>query len=98
MHKVGAEFIQDARSWIWMPRKLTIWLSMDSIHWNQVTVIQNTVPENDYTVTVKEFVQEIPATKANYIRYEAEQMGTIPEWHLGHGGESFIFVDELIAE
>ena len=33
--------------------------------------------------------------KARYIKVFAKNFGTIPEWHLGAGGEGFIFIDEI---
>ena len=35
------------------------------------------------------------ATEARYIRVQAINFGTIPEWHPGRGNRAFIFVDEL---
>jgi hypothetical protein len=42
--------------------------------------------------------QKIKPTKARYVKFEAEYYGKIPSWHLGAGGESYIFLDELVIE
>jgi predicted alpha-1,2-mannosidase len=96
--RVGGNFIQDIRSWIWLPKDLTVWTSKDGQKWKQVAQITHQVPTNDYEVTVRELVANIKAQKVQYIRFEASYFGKIPEWHLGHGGEAFIFIDELIIE
>jgi hypothetical protein len=31
-------------------------------------------------------------------KFYARALKTCPDWHIGHGGKSWIFVDELIAD
>ncbi len=33
-----------------------------------------------------------------YVKFRAANFGKIPAWHLGSGGEAFIFIDEIIIE
>ncbi|MEO9256935.1 MAG: GH92 family glycosyl hydrolase, partial [Crocinitomicaceae bacterium] len=95
--KVGANFIQDINSWIWMPKRLLVWSSKDSIHWKSIAVISPTIPSDRYGNEVEELSCKLTkSVKARYIKFEAEQFGEIPSWHLGAGGESFIFIDELL--
>ncbi|HOI86312.1 MAG TPA: hypothetical protein PLV51_00475 [Lentimicrobium sp.] len=35
---------------------------------------------------------------ARYIKVRAKTFGTIPPWHLGAGGQAYIFVDEIMVE
>lgn len=95
---IGGNFIQDIRSWIWMPKKLKVWVSKDAKKWKAVASIENKVPSDSYEITTQELKAKIKRTKARYIRFEAEYFGTIPDWHPGYGGEAFIFIDELIIE
>lgn len=97
IYKVGANFIQDINSWIWMPKRLLVWSSKDSIHWQSIAVISTTIPSDKYGAEVEELTYKLnKPIKARYIKFEAEQFGEIPKWHLGVGGESFIFIDELL--
>jgi hypothetical protein len=41
-------------------------------------------------------VKAITPQKARYIRIRAHNYGKIPAWHAGDGGDSWIFVDEII--
>ena len=43
---------------------------------------------NDYTL-------KLTNTKAQYIKVKANNYGVCPEWHLGSGGKTWLFVDEL---
>jgi len=36
-----------------------------------------------------------PAITARYLRIKAVQYGKLPAWHLGAGGDSHIFIDEI---
>lgn len=96
--RLGANFIQDIRSWIWMPKNLKIWTSKDGENWKEVAFIKNEIPFDSYEITVAELATNIKKQTVRYVRFEAEYFGTIPDWHLGHGGEAFIFIDELIIE
>lgn len=96
--QVGGGFLQDIRSWIWMPTKVEFWSSNDGTNFKSLGMVENTVPEEDYDVTVKDFMLKISPQKFRYLKVKATNYGTIPDWHLGHGGEAFIFIDEIIVE
>ncbi len=99
LHRVGAGFCQDARSWIWMPREVELYLSSDGENYTLLRRIENRVDPRDYEVQIQDFEVACPAgTRARYIKVRASQLGVIPEWHPGAGGRSFIFIDEIWAE
>ena len=99
LHKVGAGFCQDARSWIWMPRSVEFYLSEDGENYTLLSRQENKVSAQDYEIQIQDFEAACPAgTSARYVKVKATQLGTIPEWHPGEGGESFIFIDEIWAE
>jgi hypothetical protein len=37
-------------------------------------------------------------TSGRYIKVQATNFGMIPNWHLGAGGEAWLFIDEIIVE
>jgi hypothetical protein len=94
--KLGAGFLQDVRPWIFMPKSVEFSVSVDGKTFTNVGVVQNTVPDTDYTVVTKDFVQTIPAQKARYVKVFARNYGALPRWHEGFGGEAYIFVDEIL--
>ena len=92
----GSGYCQDARSWIWMPRYVEYYVSEDGKEYTLAGRVDNTVDEQDYTIQVKDFVLKLrKPVKARYVKVFAKNFGTIPEWHLGAGGEGFIFIDEI---
>jgi hypothetical protein len=95
---VGGNFIQEIRSWIWLPKNLTVYISTNGKKWKKVAHITHNISTESYKSEVLEMSQKIKPTKARYVKFEAEYYGKIPSWHLGAGGESYIFLDELVIE
>jgi predicted alpha-1,2-mannosidase len=101
--KLGAGFLQDAGSWIWMPRAVTFEISLDGQNFAPVLTIPNDVPDgSDPAVNAgtiaKDFVKNITPREARFVRIKAVNFGKIPAWHPGHGGDAWIFADEIIIE
>jgi predicted alpha-1,2-mannosidase len=101
--KLGAGFLQEAGSWIWMPRTVSFEVSLDGQNYVPVLTIPNDVPDgSDPAVNVgtlaKEFSKNIARQQARYVRMTAVNFGKIPAWHPGHGGDAWIFADEIIIE
>ncbi|HEU4765910.1 MAG TPA: GH92 family glycosyl hydrolase [Pyrinomonadaceae bacterium] len=101
--KLGAGFLQDAGSWIWMPRTVKFELSLDGKSFVRVLSIANDVPDGsnpeiNVGTIAKDFVKDITRQEARYVLIRAENFGKIPAWHPGSGGDAWIFVDEIIIE
>ena len=98
LRRVGASFLQDARSWIWMPKRLVVEASTDGRRFEEVARFQHGIPDDAYGIFRETLEGPVSDIQARYLRFEAENYGTIPDWHLGAGGEAFIFVDELLVQ
>jgi predicted alpha-1,2-mannosidase len=98
VRKLGAGFLQDAGSWIWMPRRVEVELSTDGKTFTPAAAITNDVSEKEYAVVVRDFAQTIAPQRARYVRVKAVNYGRIPDWHPGKGGDAWIFVDEIVIE
>jgi predicted alpha-1,2-mannosidase len=98
VRKLGAGFLQDVGSWIWMPRRVEFELSSDGHTFTPAIVMANDVSDKDYGIVVKDLVKTISPRQARYVRVKAYKYGTIPDWHPGHGGRAWIFIDEIVIE
>ena len=96
--KVGAGFLQDSRSWIWMPREATFELSEDGRAYETVAVVANDLSDRSEEAVTKDFARAIRPRRARFVRVRAKNYGTIPAWHAGAGGSAWIFIDEIIIE
>jgi hypothetical protein len=92
--EISAGFCQDVRSWIWMPTEVYFYTSKDGKKFKLAGKKTHQIGNDDYELTVSDLTLSTN-TKARYLKIVARNFGTIPEWHLGAGGEAFIFVDEI---
>jgi len=84
--KVGAGFLQDIGSWIWMPRRIEIELSLDGKTFSPAVTIPNEVSDKEEGIVIRDFVKAIPPQNARYVRLRAINF---KEW---------IFVDEIVIQ
>jgi len=95
IHSAGAGFLQDIRSWIWMPAAMTISVSDDGQAFRHVATVGHDVADDLSETVVRELKTELEGIEARYVRIRARGYGTIPSWHPGHGDKAWTFVDEI---
>jgi putative alpha-1,2-mannosidase len=96
--RAGASFLQDQRSWIWMPAEVIVSVSADGENFRETARLGTDVAEDAKGIVLRDVVAGLDGAESRYIMIEAKSFGTIPEWHPGRGGGAFIFVDEIIVE
>lgn len=90
-----AGFLQDSRSWILMPVKVEFYASSDNKTFVLIGSETHTIDPKDDINQIKQFVLSNQNVKARYIKVKAYNFGKLPEWHMGAGGDAFIFIDEI---
>ena len=108
IYQVNASFLQDTRSWIVLPTNVEFWYSVDGKTWTSMGNDTPTVKPDDYTVqrwdarvrlgqsdNKPEPMFIFTPVLARYVKVKAKNYGKLPDWHLGAGGEAFIFIDEI---
>ncbi len=92
----GGGFLQDVRSWVWMPSKLEILISNNGKKFKSVAIISNTIDGTNYdSKEIQDMIAHFDPVKARYIKFIAYNAGPVPAWHPGAGGKSWIFADEI---
>jgi predicted alpha-1,2-mannosidase len=86
--RVGAGFLQDVGSWIWMPVRVEFQLSIDGKTFGPAIAIANDVDEKQEGVIIRDFVKSIPPQQARYIRIRA----------VNTRAEGWVFVDEILIQ
>ncbi len=95
--KVG--FLQDINSWIWMPREVEFAFSEDGKNFGSVKVVRNTMVADTSDGAIRtEFVMKAGQMPLRYVKIKAVNYGKCPAWHLGAGGNAWIFADEIVVE
>ena len=86
---------QDVRSWIFYPKQVDYWSSLDGENYTYQGKVLANFPDNIEGSLQKDFKLNVKNLKARYIKIKAENYGICPDWHLGAGGKTWIFVDEI---
>lgn len=94
--EVSLGCLQQVGSWIMLPRSVRFEASDDGSTWRSLGSLSSPLSDRDFAPKIHRFKVE-PKTKARFIRVAAESYGKLPSWHLGAGGNSWIFADELIV-
>ena len=95
---ISLSCLQDIRSWIFFPKKTEIFTSTDGKIFTLISSITNTFADNIEGTFTKDFTFNKYPIQARYIKVKAENYGVCPYWHLGSGGKTWLFVDELIIK
>ena len=90
-------FLQDVKSWIWFPRQVVFEVSVDGKTFKKLPAVINDFPDDKEGGFTKDFTIKT-SQRARYVRVTAQYYGDCPAWHLGAGGTSWLFADEIIVE
>ena len=96
---VSTSWLQDVRSWVFRPHKVTYFGSMDAKEWIQLGEVSTDIEPNSSGVQVVDFSYNLPEpTNAKYIKVQTTSLINCPDWHHGAGGPAWIFTDEIIVK
>ena len=95
--EISIGFLQDIKSWIWYPTKVEAWVYYgdDVVEIYEENLDQKLhKKEGAMRKTVSLKIKK-PSKK---IKIVAKSIGPCPEWHLGAGGDSWLFLDEITVK
>ncbi|MDR0790244.1 MAG: GH92 family glycosyl hydrolase [Bacteroidales bacterium] len=95
--RVGARFIQDGGAWIFMPVSVRYSFSTDGENFTAAEQIANPIDEKAAGKVINVFNTTTEA-QCRYIKVEAINRKTNPDWHISAGEPSWIFIDEIEIE
>ena len=98
LQEFGVSCIRDQKSWIFLPSGIQIEISQDGKLFEKLDFIKvSQAKANDENPKKEQFLVKLPkAKKIIAIRYKVINSGNCPEWHLGNGNPTWLFLDELI--
>lgn len=91
---ISINFIQDIKSWIWMPVEVRFLISDDGENWFNLHTEENKVPYDQYGALISE-IGFSKFIKTRYLKIIAVNRGVCPDWHLGAGNNTWLFADEI---
>ena len=92
--KLSAGFLQDSRPWIILPEWVEFYTSTDGKKYTRQGHLTHSVDPRDETPQIHEFTQPV-SVDARYVKVVAKNFGSLPDWHVGAGGRSHLFIDEV---
>ncbi len=96
--QVDVSLLQDTRAWIVLPKQVIIEISADNKTFTEVYTGSNFLPIDNLKTQLKTVEAGFTLVNARYVRIKAIQYGKLPAWHEGAGGDTHIFVDEVIVK
>lgn len=97
VHRIAGSFLQEQKSWIFMPIEVEYFVSADGKKFTSVGKVKNTIPVD----AEGDFVQEMEVllnAEVQYVKMVAKNLGMCPDWHVGAGYAAWLFCDEIIIE
>lgn len=95
INSVSGGFLQEQKSWIWMPRYVEILISDDGRNYTKLGKIENDIEDKAQGGITREFGLSKLNQKARFVKVFAKSIEVCPEWHVGAGNKAWIFVDEI---
>lgn len=96
-HRLGANFIQDQKSWIFLPVEVAYYVSDNGKDYKLFETIKNDMPERNEEILQKTFYTSKPLNH-RYVKIVAKNIKKNPSWHLSAGEKSWLFIDEVIFD
>jgi hypothetical protein len=100
LSEVGFSYIQDHKSWIFAPSAFQVEGSIDGVNYfvlaKQEFVQAKPTDKNPLRNEVSLQLDSDKKIKYKYLRYTLSNPGKLPEWHLGAGNPTWLFIDELL--
>jgi len=95
--RIAAGLLQDARSWIMMPREVEFYTSNDGKNFTLVAKAKSKIADPELAPTVEDISANVNAN-ARYVKVIARNYGNLPKWVEGVGNPAYIFIDEIVIE
>jgi len=99
INTIGVSWLKDLNSWIFEPSQIVIETSEDGISYRQAAeFVIRTATKGTEEKGLGSVAKSVVIDKVKYIRYTIRNQGVCPDWHLGAGNPTWLFLDELIFD
>ncbi len=95
---VAIDFFQHlAATSVMLPEQVQIAISADGKEYKTV-LDKKYETDRSYKRIIKKIEATFPKQKAEYIRIYAKNRGVLPDWHIRHGSNAWLFTDEIMVK
>lgn len=98
IQEVSVGFMIDQGSWIFSPEEVMVSLSEDGHSYQPISHLTAEARKQNEHAEIRRFESAVKNASARFVKIEAKNIGSCPEWHPGAGGKAWLFVDEIIIK
>ncbi|MBN2281372.1 MAG: alpha-L-fucosidase [Candidatus Marinimicrobia bacterium] len=96
LQSASARFLQDYKSWIFLPQQVEFLISRDAKNFVVIDRIINDISVNDSGPVIQEFKTTALMENVRFLKIKAKNIGHCPQGHPGENGKAWIFTDEIL--
>lgn len=97
LNEIGIGCLRDMKSWIFFPSEIIVEISFDGVNYSPLEKIVTVKPIENSAPGHMDYLLETKTDKPiKSFRIKVVNYGKCPEWHLGAGNDTWLFVDEII--
>ena len=98
IHSISVGSLQNIGAWIFLPRKMEYFVSVDGIYFKKIAEKLNDADPLSGENQLKDFSVDFSPVSANFIKVIAYNLGKAPKGHMGAGQNAWMFIDEIGVE
>lgn len=97
IQSVSVGCLSDMKSWVFLPSGVHLYYSPDGIQWTEAGNVQLKMENQlDMPAHKKVIRIDIPGSQSiKSLKVRIENAGKCPDWHLGAGNDTWLFMDEI---
>lgn len=96
--QIECRFLINQGSWIFGPEKVVLLVSADGNNYKEVKPIVEDDRNQNNNFEIKKFKTDVNNSNVRYVKMQAKNIGTCPQWHESAGGKAWLFLDEIIIK
>ncbi|MEJ2615837.1 MAG: DUF4838 domain-containing protein [Ignavibacteriaceae bacterium] len=101
INSIRTDFLQEVKSWIWLPKSVEYFVSDDGKNFTKVGEVKDTISEKKDGIFTEPFACKVKNVKARYVKVQTKSQIHCPRWHIGYNngkGKAWLFVDEIVVK
>lgn len=98
INAVTVSSLKELRSWIFPPKGMEVSYSVDGVNFKSLGKVNFKLTDRDETAKRLELQLDVAPTTVKYLKIKVLNYGVCPDWHLGAGNPTWIFLDEIVIK
>jgi hypothetical protein len=95
--KVSGSFLKRHSEWIFLPKSLSVYTSMDGKKYKLLKAQQISAPKSAESAEVVKIIVS-KKSRTRFVKVVANNTAVCPSWHAGNGGKAWLFCDEITVD